>query len=122
MFRNLGNASGQTCKEVRCLNLLWTCGNKSLHSVSHISQDLFYINVEGRRIEKEVTIHTSEGTGGIYAMFCRWDLQRLREEQQLQRLRARQEKQIISINQLKREDTPSILPNLEVRPVSRAQC
>ena len=45
MFRNLGNASGQTCKEVRCLNLLWTCGNKSLHSVSHISPDLFYINI-----------------------------------------------------------------------------
>ena len=47
----------------------------------------------------------------------RWDLQRLREETQLQRLRARQEKQILSINQLKREDTPSILPNLEVGPV-----
>ena len=46
----------------------------------------------------------------------RWDLQRLREETQLQRLRARQEKQILSINQLKREDTPSILPNLEVGP------
>jgi len=44
----------------------------------------------------------------------RWDLQRLREETQLQRLRARQEKQILSINQLKREDTPSILPNLEM--------
>ena len=51
----------------------------------------------------------------------RWDLQRLREEQQLQRLRARQEKQILSINQIKKEDTPSILPNLEVGPVFRTQ-
>ena len=51
----------------------------------------------------------------------RWDLQRLREETQLQRLRARQEKQILSINQLKREDTPSILPNLEVGPGHRTQ-
>ena len=51
----------------------------------------------------------------------RWDLQRLREEQQLQRLRARQEKQILSINQIKKEDTPSILPNLEVGLVFRTQ-
>merc|ERR1712024_175556 len=43
----------------------------------------------------------------------RWDLQRLREEQQLQRLRARQEKQIIAVNQLKKEELPSILPTLE---------
>ena len=56
----------------------------------------------------------------IYISF-RWDLQRLREEQQLQRLRARQEKQILSINQIKKEDTPSILPNLEVGLVFRNQ-
>merc|ERR1712079_215246 len=43
----------------------------------------------------------------------RWDLQRLREEQQLQSPRARQEKQIIAVNQLKKEELPSILPNLE---------
>jgi len=43
----------------------------------------------------------------------RWDLQRLREEQQLQRLRARQEKQILAVNQLRKEELPSILPTLE---------
>ena len=60
---------------------------------------------------------TSTGRTVREMINSRWDLQRLREETQLQRLRARQEKQIVSINQLKREDTPSILPNLEVGPV-----
>lgn len=43
----------------------------------------------------------------------RWDLQRLREEQQLQRLRARQEKQICPVNSNKRDDSSSLLPCIE---------
>lgn len=43
----------------------------------------------------------------------RWDLQRLREEQQLQKLRARQEKQILSLSGNKKDDA-SLLPNIEV--------
>ena len=46
-------------------------------------------------------------------LYCRWDLQRLREEQQLQKLRARQEKQILSLSGNKKDDA-SLLPNIEV--------
>ena len=46
-------------------------------------------------------------------LHCRWDLQRLREEQQLQKLRARQEKQILSLSGNKKDDA-SLLPNIEV--------
>jgi len=41
----------------------------------------------------------------------RWDMQRMRQEQQLQKLRARQEKQHAA--QTKKEETTSLLPSLE---------
>ena len=41
-------------------------------------------------------------------------MQRLREEQQLQKLRARQEKQILSVAGPKKDDSSSLLPNIEV--------
>ena len=44
--------------------------------------------------------------------FIRWDMQRMRQEQQLQKLRARQEKQHAA--QSKKEETTSLLPSLEV--------
>ena len=43
--------------------------------------------------------------------FCRWDMQRMRQEQQLQKLRAREEKQHAAKS--KKEETTSLLPLLE---------
>ena len=110
---NFSRLPGESRAPTRCTHKT-PAAPQRISQTKTSSRDTTSLRRRKNRERGNNTLNTSAGTGEIYSMFCRWDLQRLREEQQLQRLRARQEKQIIAVNQLKKEELPSILPNLEV--------